>query len=92
MLNGPRSHLGPLLFWSRRNLVPEKFGTQEIFDPREKNFMRGPNFLGTKFPPKKSEPRSMCELHYGNLPHYTYTVMDPITKMEVAHNMEQGPK
>ena len=41
--NGPWCHLGPWLFWSPRNLVPEKFGPQEIW------FMRGPNILGPKF-------------------------------------------
>jgi hypothetical protein len=32
--NGHRPHLGPCLFWSLRNLVPEKFGPQEIWAPR----------------------------------------------------------
>ena len=34
----------PDLIWA-----PCFFGSQEFFDPREKIFMRGPNFLGTKF-------------------------------------------
>ena len=29
----PRSQLGPWLFWSPRNLVPQKFGTQKILGP-----------------------------------------------------------
>ena len=29
--NGPRPHLGPWLFWAPGNLVPEKFGPQEIW-------------------------------------------------------------
>ena len=50
--NGPRSHLGPWLFWSPRNLVPEKFGPQEIWSPR--------NLVPRKFGPQEIwSPRSL---------------------------------
>ena len=56
--NGPWSHLVPWLFWSPRNLIPEKFGPLEIWAPRNlvpawkslyTIFMQGPTFLGPKF-------------------------------------------
>ena len=54
----PRSHLGPWLFWSPRNLVPNKFSPWEIWAPRmsvsawicyKMIFMEGLNFSGPKF-------------------------------------------
>jgi hypothetical protein len=30
---GPRTHLGPWVFWAPRNLVHRKFGPQEIWSP-----------------------------------------------------------
>ena len=55
--NGPQSHLGPWLFWSPRNLDPEKFGPREVWAPHEKamwwfscgdQISWGPYFSGTK--------------------------------------------
>ena len=55
--NGFRSHLGPWLFWSLRNLVPKKFGPREIWALLEKamwwfscgdQISWGPYFSGTK--------------------------------------------
>ena len=55
---GPRTHLGPWLFWSPRNLDPEKFGPWEVWALRSLGptwksyvmiFMQRPNFLGPTF-------------------------------------------
>ena len=47
--NGPRTYLGPWLFWSSRNLVSTKFGSKEIWSPHLYHFMQGPILSGQKF-------------------------------------------
>ena len=58
--NGPRTHLGPWLFWFPRNLVPKKFGPQEIWSHMKIiTFHTGTNFLWAQisWDPKFSETK-----------------------------------
>ena len=89
--NGFRSHLGPWLFWSLRNLVPKKFGPREIWALLEKamwwfscgdQISWGSYFLGTKLLGAQIQGPNEIGVHFS----YSHFVIYVVTKWQFSLN------